>query len=243
MANKKFSEFTTKTDPAHVEFVVGYDGTTNVKIAPGNLSSGGTPAGSDTQLQYNNGGAFGAIPGFTYDDTNDRLIIDTTRVVFGNASGASFQNGLTIWEAQFGDFFNGAQIVIDQLLTAAEEKWKTQNGLVMLLPHGYEGQGAEHSSGRMERFLQQCAEENIQVANASTPANYFHLLRRQLHRKFRKPLIVFTPKSLLRYPKCVSTLDEMAKGGGVNVILKRSTKRELFDQINAMIKGYQIGIA
>ncbi|MDB4533588.1 2-oxoglutarate dehydrogenase E1 component [Vicingaceae bacterium] len=127
-------------------------------------------------------------------------------------------NGLTIWEAQFGDFFNGAQIIIDQLLTAAEEKWKTQNGLVMLLPHGYEGQGAEHSSGRMERFLQQCAEENIQVANASTPANYFHLLRRQLHRKFRKPLIVFTPKSLLRYPKCVSTLDEMAKGSFQEVI-------------------------
>jgi 2-oxoglutarate dehydrogenase E1 component len=127
-------------------------------------------------------------------------------------------NGLTIWEAQFGDFVNGAQIIIDQFLTAAEEKWKTQNGLVMLLPHGYEGQGAEHSSGRMERFLQQCAEENIQVANASTPANYFHLLRRQLHRKFRKPLVVFTPKSLLRLPKCTSTIDEMAKGSFQEVI-------------------------
>ena len=127
-------------------------------------------------------------------------------------------NGLTIWEAQFGDFVNGAQIVIDQFLTAAEDKWKTQNGLVMLLPHGYEGQGAEHSSGRMERFLQQCAEENIQVANASTPANYFHLLRRQMHRKFRKPLVVFTPKSLLRLPKCVSTIDEMAKGSFQEVI-------------------------
>ena len=136
-------------------------------------------------------------------------------------------NGLTIWEAQFGDFFNGAQIVIDQLLTAAEEKWKTQNGLVMLLPHGYEGQGAEHSSGRMERFLQQCAEENIQVANASNPANYFHLLRRQLHRKFRKPLIVFTPKSLLRLPKCVSTIDEMAKG----------SFQEVIDDVNAKAKN------
>lgn len=132
--------------------------------------------------------------------------------------GMGTPNGLTIWEAQFGDFFNGAQIIVDQFLSAAEEKWKTQNGLVMLLPHGYEGQGAEHSSGRMERFLQMCAENNMQVANASTPANYFHLLRRQLHRKFRKPLVVFTPKSLLRHPMCVSSIDEMAKGTFQEVI-------------------------
>ena len=121
-------------------------------------------------------------------------------------------NGLTIWEAQFGDFYNGAQIMVDQFITAGEDKWATQSGLVMLLPHGYEGQGAEHSSGRMERFLQQCADLNIQVCNTSTPANHFHLLRRQLKREFRKPLVVFSPKMILRHQKAVSSLNEMAEG-------------------------------
>ena len=119
---------------------------------------------------------------------------------------------LTIWEAQFGDFANGAQIIIDQYLVAAEEKWKIQNGLVMLLPHGMEGQGAEHSSARLERFLTLCANENIFVANCTTPANYFHLLRRQMKQPFRKPLVVMTPKSLLRHPKVVSGIEEMANG-------------------------------
>lgn len=119
---------------------------------------------------------------------------------------------LTIWEAQFGDFSNGGQIIVDQYISAAEDKWRVQNGLVMLLPHGYEGQGAEHSSGRMERYLQLCATDNMFVADCTTPANMFHLLRRQMKTKYRKPLIVFTPKSLLRHPKVVSTKEEFANG-------------------------------
>lgn len=127
-------------------------------------------------------------------------------------------NALVLWEAQFGDFNNGAQIIMDQFLSAAEDKWKSMNGLVMLLPHGFEGQGAEHSSGRMERFLQLCAEENLQVANCTSPANFFHVLRRQLKRNFRKPLVVFTPKSLLRHPKCVSTIEDFTKGQFEDII-------------------------
>ena len=140
--------------------------------------------------------------------------------VLGFDYGYAFNtpNGLTIWEAQFGDFFNGAQIIIDQFLSAAEDKWGTPNGLVMLLPHGYEGMGSEHSSARIERFLQLCAEENFQVANCTNPANYFHLLRRQIARPFRKPLVVFTPKKLLRYHRAVSSIQEMSSGSFQEVI-------------------------
>ncbi|WP_024879051.1 MULTISPECIES: 2-oxoglutarate dehydrogenase E1 component [unclassified Methylosinus] len=119
---------------------------------------------------------------------------------------------LVLWEAQFGDFANGAQVVFDQFLSAGERKWLRMSGLVCLLPHGYEGQGPEHSSARLERYLQLCAEDNLQVANCSTPANYFHILRRQLHRDIRKPLVLMTPKSLLRHKRCVSRLDEMGEG-------------------------------
>ncbi|MEP2432395.1 MAG: 2-oxoglutarate dehydrogenase E1 component, partial [Polaribacter sp.] len=127
-------------------------------------------------------------------------------------------NTLTIWEAQFGDFSNGAQIMFDQYISAAEDKWKMQNGIVVLLPHGYEGQGSEHSSARIERYLQLCATDNMTVANCTTPANFYHLLRRQMKRQYRKPLIVFTPKSLLRHPKAVNSIEELANGEFQEVI-------------------------
>lgn len=127
-------------------------------------------------------------------------------------------NGLTIWEAQFGDFFNVGQVIVDQYISSAKEKWGIKSGLVMFLPHGYEGQGAEHSSGRIERFLTQCANYNMQIVNPTTPANHFHALRRQLHRDIRVPLVIFTPKSLLRHPLCISTLDDFTEGHFMQMI-------------------------
>jgi len=134
-------------------------------------------------------------------------------------------NSMVIWEAQFGDFANGAQTIIDQFIMSSESKWRRNSGLVMLLPHGYEGQGPEHSSARLERFLQSSAEYNVTIANITTPANFFHILRRQLVRNFRKPLIVMSPKSLLRHPKCVSSIDEVAPN---------TTFKEVFDDENTL---------
>lgn len=146
--------------------------------------------------------------------------------VLGFEYGYALANpySLIVWEAQFGDFFNGAQIIIDQFIVSAETKWQRSNGLVMLLPHGYEGQGPEHSSARIERFMELCADDNIQVVNCTTPANFFHVLRRQLKRDFRKPLVVFTPKSLLRSSQCVSKLEEFTNGGFQRVIDDKNAK-------------------
>jgi 2-oxoglutarate dehydrogenase E1 component len=149
----------------------------------------------------------------------DSLLSEEAVVGFEYGFSSAEPRALVLWEAQFGDFVNGAQVVIDQFIASGEMKWLRMCGLVLLLPHGYEGQGPEHSSARLERFLQLCAQDNIQVANCTTPANYFHILRRQIHRPFRKPLVLMTPKSLLRHKRVVSDLADMATGSGFHRVL------------------------
>jgi 2-oxoglutarate dehydrogenase E1 component len=164
----------------------------------------------------------------------DSMLSEAAVLGFEYGFSSADPRNLVIWEAQFGDFANGAQVIIDQFIASAESKWQRMSGLVMLLPHGYEGQGPEHSSARLERYLQLCAENNLQVCNLTTPAQYFHALRRQLHRNFRKPLIVMSPKSLLRHKLAVSSPRELTDGafqpvlGEVDPIDPAQTRRILF---------------
>ncbi len=176
-----------------------------------------------------NGDAYTPLRNLTDDqavfESIDSMLSEVAVLGFDYGYSLAEPNALVMWEAQFGDFANGAQVLFDQFISSGERKWLRMSGLVCLLPHGYEGQGPEHSSARLERFLQMCAEDNMQVANCTTPANYFHILRRQMKRSFRKPLILMTPKSLLRAKRCISTLQDMGPDTSFSRILQDDAER------------------
>jgi 2-oxoglutarate dehydrogenase E1 component len=227
--NRKLNRFIDARKKA-IESGEGIDWSTGEALAFGSLLVGGNPvrlSGQDSGR-----GTFSQRHSVYRDTENEERYVPLNNLAEGQAQyevidsplseagvlGFEYgysqvePNALVMWEAQFGDFANGAQVIVDQFISSGEAKWLRMSGLVMLLPHGYEGQGPEHSSARLERYLQLCAEDNMQVVNCTTPANYFHVLRRQLCRDFRKPLIVMTPKSLLRHKLAVSSLDEMGPG-------------------------------
>jgi 2-oxoglutarate dehydrogenase E1 component len=236
-----------------IESGTGIDWATAEALAFGTLLAEGTPvrlSGQDSGR-----GTFSQRHAVIYDQDTEARYIPLEHVRDGQAPFEVFDSplseygvlgfeygyslaephALVLWEAQFGDFANGAQLIIDQFISSCESKWLRMSGLVMLLPHGYEGQGPEHSSARLERFLQLCAEDNLQVVNCTTPANYFHALRRQVHRPFRKPLIVMTPKSLLRNKSAVSALADMGPGTTFHRMLQDPGELDAGDQVKRVV--------